>query len=448
MTNDTGGRIRTLRMAREISQAELAATVGVSKSYLSHIEAGRRAVSTALLRKLAEALGIPPEQLQTGTPADLNEDTQLRLAFAELSLRNGDWDLASGEFAAIRELAKRLPLERFLDEATWGFARAEEATGRLEKAIVTYEELLARPSLSPAVTRSAISVRLIMAYSECGDLGRAIDIGEQTLGHQGELDPPEEVTAQVELISTLAGCYLERGDLMRAQLLIEQALTLAGDDGAPRARAAAAWNAAVIAQARHDSVGARRHADRALALYSESDNARSIAMLRVVSAALRLRQQHPDAEAALPDLARALEELQDVGTRLDLGYARTEQARAYLLTGDCVMARQVARQALDDVSTGDRLQRGHTLLVLGHVATALGDADEAVELLHQAATALAQTGASRQAGTAWREVGEAYVELGRTAEAIDALRRASDLAGATYNPLRPALAAAGNAVTR
>ena len=41
----------------------------------------------------------------------------------------------------------------------------------------------------------------------------------------------------------------------------------------------------------------------------------------------------------------------------------------------------------------------------------------------------------------------AYVELGRSTEAIEALRRASDLAGATYNPLRPALAAAGQTVT-
>ncbi len=449
MSNETGGRVRALRTARGIGQADLAASVGVSKSYLSHIEAGRRPVSQTMLVQLAEALGVEVEQLETGTPADLNEDLRLRLAFAELSLRNGDHDVAVQEYAEVQSRARDLPLQRFLDEATWGLARAEEARGRLEHAIVTYEELLARPALSAGVPRTTLAVRLIMAYSECGDLGRSVDIGEQALAQLEEADPPDDVSVQVELISAVAGCYLERGDLTRAQLLIDRALARAGEDGAPRARAAAAWNAAVIAQARHDAVGARRHADRALALYAEIDNARGVALLRVVSGALRLRQQQPDAEGALPDLRRALEELQDVGTRLDLGYVRTEQARALLLSGDLTRAEEVGRQALADLSTGDRLLTGQTMLVLGHVALARHDADEAVAYLAQAATALDQTGGSRQAGPAWRELGEAYLELGRHQEAIEALRRASDLAGATYNPLRPSLdAAARDAVRR
>ena len=96
MGNDSGGRVRTLRTANGISQADLAASVGVSKSYLSHIEAGRRPISAALAQRLAQTLGIDVEQLTTGTPADAHEDLRLRLAFAELSLRNGDRELAPG----------------------------------------------------------------------------------------------------------------------------------------------------------------------------------------------------------------------------------------------------------------------------------------------------------------------------------------------------------------
>jgi tetratricopeptide (TPR) repeat protein len=297
------------------------------------------------------------------------------------------------------------------------------------------------------VPRTLVSVRLAMAYSECGDLARAVDVGEQALAHVERLDPAEDVGVHVELISTLAGCYLERGDLTRAQILIDRALALAAEAGSARARGAAAWNAAVIAQARHDAVGARLHADRALALFAELDNARFLAMLRVVSAGLLLRQAEPDPQAALPALRLALAELQDVGTRLDLGYARTEQARALLAAGDLAEAGEVGRRALLDLATGDRLQTGHTLLVVGRVAMAQGDTEDALALLRQAATALEDSKASHQAGTAWRELGEAYVELGRSTEAIEALRRASDLAGATYNPLRPARAAAGQTVT-
>ena len=74
--------------------------------------------------------------------------------------------------------------------------------------------------------------------------------------------------------------------------------------------------------------------------------------------------------------------------------------------------------------------------MLGRVAMADEDRDLAVALYRQAADALADCGASRQSGSVWRELGEAYVELGQHEEAIEALRRASDLAGASYNPLR------------
>jgi tetratricopeptide (TPR) repeat protein len=447
MSSDTGERVRALRTARAVAQADLAASVGVSKSYLSHIEAGRRPVSNELLTRLADALAVDVAQLETGTPADAHEDLQLKLSFAEMSLRNGEWDLARQEFQAVLERAGSLPLDRFVDEATWGLARAEEATGSLERAILTYESLLDKPGLSPGVPRTIVSVRLAMAYSECGDLSRAVDVGERALAHVERLEPAEDVGVHVELISTLAGCYLERGDLTRAQILINRALALSADAGSARARGAAAWNAAVIAQARHDAVGARLHADRALALFAELDNARFVAMLRVVSAGLLLRQAQPDPQAALPALRVALLELQDVGTRLDLGYARTEQARALLAAGDLAEAGDMGRRALLDLATGDRLQTGHALLVVGRVAMAQGDTEDALALLRQAATALENSEASRQAGTAWRELGEAYVELGRSTEAIEALRRASDLAGATYNPLRPALAATGHTAT-
>jgi transcriptional regulator with XRE-family HTH domain len=442
MSKDSGERVRALRTSRGIAQADLAAAIGVSKSYLSHIEAGRRQVKGALLQRLAQALGVDAAQLETGIPADAHEDLELRLAFAEMSLRNGDWALAANEFASGLERATQLPMGRFVDEATWGLARAQEASGHLEQAIVSYESLLGRPDLSPMVPRARVSCDLILAYLECGDLARAVDIGETALAELQELEPAPDIAVQVELIGTLAGCYLERGDLTRAQLLARRALTLSEQDGTPRARAAAAWNAATVANARHDSLTARQNADRALALYAEIDNARALGLLRVVSAALRLRQAEPDARGALPELERALDELREVGSRVDLGYARTEQARALLVTGDLQGAAEAGRRALEELSSGDRLETGRTLLVLGHVAIARGEPDEAVALFRLAATALDESGASRQAGTVWRELGEAYVELGRSDEAIEALRRASDLAGASYNPMRPDLTAA------
>jgi transcriptional regulator with XRE-family HTH domain len=436
MSYDTGERVRALRTSRGIGQTELAAAIGVSKSYLSHIEAGRRPVSASLMMQMAEAIGVEVEQLESGTPADANEDLRLRLSFAEMSLRNGEWDLALKEYSAIQERARELPLQRYLDEATWGVARAQAATGELERAIVVYEQLLERPQLSPAVSRELVAGHLMMAYAECGDLNRSIDVGEAAVAAMEDSDPAPDVGLQVELISTLAGSYLERGDLVRAQLLIDRALARAAEEGSPRARAAAAWNAANICQARHDTVGARQHIDRAGALYAEIDDARRTAVLRSVSAHLALRAPEPDVDAALLQVERAIEELSQVGTQLDLGYARTERARALLIAGDVAGAREAGRQALVDLANGDRQQTGRVLLMLGRVAMADDDRDLAVALYRQAADTLVEAGSSRQAGNVWRELGEAYVELGQHEEAIEALRRASDLAGASYNPLR------------
>ena len=81
-----------------------------------------------------------------------------------------------------------------------------------------------------------------------------------------------------------------------------------------RARAAAAWEAAVIADSHHDGVEALRHADRALALYEELDNQRAVGLLRVVTAGLLLRQEQPEPDKAVPLLARAEEDSLKPGT--------------------------------------------------------------------------------------------------------------------------------------
>lgn len=52
-----GERVRELREAKRISQTALSKNLGVSHSYVSHLEAGRRVPSVALLYTLAARLG-------------------------------------------------------------------------------------------------------------------------------------------------------------------------------------------------------------------------------------------------------------------------------------------------------------------------------------------------------------------------------------------------------
>ncbi len=53
-----GHRLRELRMSRGLTQEELAAAAGFSRSYYTEIETGKRNISLLNLRKLAQCLQV------------------------------------------------------------------------------------------------------------------------------------------------------------------------------------------------------------------------------------------------------------------------------------------------------------------------------------------------------------------------------------------------------
>lgn len=56
-------RLRVARAERDLSQGELASSVGVSRQTISSIETGQYCPSTVLALRLARTLGEPVEQL-------------------------------------------------------------------------------------------------------------------------------------------------------------------------------------------------------------------------------------------------------------------------------------------------------------------------------------------------------------------------------------------------
>src|SRR5947207_6354925 len=84
-----GGRLRRLRLERNLSQRELSSP-GVSYAYISRIEAEARRPSVKALRQLAPKLGVSVEYLETGSDLREVDERELRLADAELKLRLAD----------------------------------------------------------------------------------------------------------------------------------------------------------------------------------------------------------------------------------------------------------------------------------------------------------------------------------------------------------------------
>ncbi len=69
-----GRRIRAARLEQNLSQAALAERLGISASYLNLLEHDRRSLTTALLLKLAQVLGLELRDLAAGTDAPLASD--------------------------------------------------------------------------------------------------------------------------------------------------------------------------------------------------------------------------------------------------------------------------------------------------------------------------------------------------------------------------------------
>jgi tetratricopeptide (TPR) repeat protein len=439
VSGQVGSRIRDLRGRRGISQTTLASEAGISGSYLSLIESGRRPAGSALLARFSVLLGCTADYLKTGRGGTADDTAEIELRFAELALRSGDAETALTRFEAVLEQSGTLRRPDLGADARWGVARAKEAIGLLEDSIAALEDLLAGDRLPAGASRTALTMHLCRIYSECGDLSHAIEIGEAGLC-EIEGDDSVELAGDeiVALASTLVGCYYERGDLTRAHTLANTWINRAEHGGSPLARASALWNAGLVAEARGDVRSATRYLDRALALYGENDNSRALSFLKVAAAFVMLRTPEPDLAEAERLLTQALAELEVDGTSVEMAYAETELARCRLLEGNTAAATELAAAAIDRLGPHPRLERAQALLVVGQARLDEGDDDGAIASYELAAADLQKAGADRQAASAWRELAEALARLDRPDDALQAYRRAADSAGVSRVPDRAA----------
>jgi transcriptional regulator with XRE-family HTH domain len=64
----TGEKIKAAREAKVWGQAELAREIGITPNGLWHIENGKRNPRPATVRKIAQVLGIDPQELLEDRP--------------------------------------------------------------------------------------------------------------------------------------------------------------------------------------------------------------------------------------------------------------------------------------------------------------------------------------------------------------------------------------------
>jgi tetratricopeptide (TPR) repeat protein len=429
-----GQRLRRRREHAGLSQVALAGEV-LHPSYVSLLESDRRSPTTPVVKVLAARLGILPEELIGEVIDDLGE--QLLLADAAVSTGRPAEAIALLEVVITTLRPDRLADDPKAFRAAEVYATALERSGRLDDAASMWERLRTVAEVAPGrLPWLPVVGALVRCYREAGDLARAVDLGEAALRRYSELRL-FGLDGHSALVSTLAGAYSERGDHLRAKVVLDDLIAQTEQSGSLDERGYAYWNAAVTAAERGQVGEGLRLADRAAALLSTGDDIRSKARLQVTKAWLLLAEQPPDAAAARRILRAALPELRQHAGTLSVASAETELARCELLLGRADVARRLAQSALKRLHEEHRLERARALTALGAALVASGDTAAGVAELEEAAEALSRVEAPRQAAAVWRQLSETFRYLGDPARALEAADRAMDGAGLAIESLTP-----------
>jgi tetratricopeptide (TPR) repeat protein len=106
-----------------------------------------------------------------------------------------------------------------------------------------------------------------------------------------------------------------------------------------------------------------------------------------------------------------------------------------LLRGNLDEAAEIAGRAMARCADGSP-HLAQPRLLSGLALTLSGRPEEGIALVTRAADLMDTLGSGNDAALAWRELAEALIQIGRSEQAIDALRKAADFAGARSATIR------------
>jgi tetratricopeptide (TPR) repeat protein len=419
---ELGKRLRLARVAAGMTQTDLAGGE-VTAAYVSRIESGARRPESGLLERMAARLAVPLEHLLLGASVDQQREVELALDYAELAAASGN---AAGALkqaeAVLKSLGDTAPaMLRRRAEHLW--ALALESSGRIEEAIMALEDLVADPTADPIWLRELIA--LSRCYRETGEFTRAIAVGEKAAATIGELGI-EGLTEAIQLTVTVAGAYMQSGDIEHAKRMCLRAIAAAERYDSPVAQASGYWNASLIESRKGNHVAALGLAKKALALFELGEDSRNLGRLRAQIASMELRATPPDIDAARAALDQATREMEwSAAGPLDLAGIYLVKARIELLAGSTANAREQIVKGAELARDLAPLTHAETLVLHGRIAATEGEMDEARDLYQQAVAVLTGVGADRDAAQLWFELGGLLREAGDTDAALDAFQRAS-----------------------
>jgi len=209
-----GTRVKRLRLARGMTQKELAEPK-YTYAYVSYIESGRRNPSKEAVEHLASKLGVTPDELLTGRPADLIPRLELKLQEARIALSDGHVAEAADALRAIVREARRYRVPRLEARAEEGLGLWSERQGNPEEGLEHHEraeQLLRAEPPTEWVDAVAGKARCLEAM---GDVRYAIFLLESLLDRL-EREKLRDPDALSRLHASLVFAYLDAGVYRKA----------------------------------------------------------------------------------------------------------------------------------------------------------------------------------------------------------------------------------------
>ncbi len=419
-----GERVRQLRIARGLTQADLARD-RFTKEYVSQIERGRARPTAPTLEWLAERLGVERSYLETGSSSEDSERAAGLVVRAEAGIQGSRYDEAlkcleeAGPVAGMRpELALRAALAE---------SSARTARGELETALdllAGARDLAEGPAFTD-IDRARVLLHVGRCRYKLSSVTTALALFSEGLDLMRRSDLSDDRLV-ASILRWRSRCYRRERDWHAAREDVEQALELARGLDDERSLAHSYFQASIIAERNGQWILARSHAERAKALYEAQDDRRNVG--RLLNNLGGLNYLLGNSDVAVELLKSAFTVANEIGSDADAAQAVSSLAQVHLRNGEFDRAEEQARLALKLLGARvDFLDEiGNAQLVLGRALLAQERLDDAADAFASADAVFEQLSSTSHRAAVWTSQAELALARNEKDLALTLYRRATE----------------------
>jgi tetratricopeptide (TPR) repeat protein len=354
MTADVGARIRSLRTARGLTQAQLAEPQ-YTKAYISMLESGRTRASMKALEHIAGRLGVQPSDLLGGSPSPAAP--QYDLLEARRLVEQGDATTAIPTLEALEEgltPSDQLVRLRYLAAAYNMTGEAKLAFPLLERAQRMAE------LLGDKAEQVRIKGVLAATYAKTYAYEDAITVLREVVQacDEGVVTDP---TFHFKRLSDLAVILTNQRQPKQAMPVFERAIELADQFSDPRSLGVMYAGLAKAHHLQGDVEVAIRYNQRSLQVYEELSALDQVACT-LDNIAVQYAE-YGNRERARESLARAAKIAEDIKRHTTLASIKTTEAEI-VAKSDADEAMSLAQAALKFARSVDQIDAQIRAMVL------------------------------------------------------------------------------------